>query len=104
MSNRISQGSPFQPTTLKGPDAPAAPAVATRPPPQPKPAAPPPPPVDVFVTSVVRDFSRVLGQVGAAVSGAAASGNGGPRVRGDEEGKNADTTIENPGAAKTTAT
>ncbi|WP_164001820.1 hypothetical protein [Pyxidicoccus caerfyrddinensis] len=68
MSNRISQqSSPFQPTTLKGPDAPTAPQTALSPArPEPK---PPPPTVDEFVQDVARNFERILGQVGALASG-----------------------------------
>ncbi len=94
MSNRISQGSPFQPAMLKGPDAPTAPAVATRPQPQPAPAPAPPPPVDEFVRTEVRDFTRVVGEAGATAS---ARGNGDIIVRGDDGGKHSEPTIHNPG-------
>lgn len=61
MSTRISQGSSFQATTLKGPGGPDAAQAGPAPTPTPKPTPPPPQPADAFVRDVVRDFQRLLG-------------------------------------------
>lgn len=79
MSTRISQqSSPFQPTTLKGLDAPTAPQSPLSPVrPEPK---PPPPTVDEFVQDVNRGFKKLLGQVEAMASGVVD-----PKVKGNDK-------------------
>ncbi|RKG69959.1 hypothetical protein [Corallococcus terminator] len=89
MSSRISQGSPFQPATLKGPDAPAASPVSLRPPPKPEPKPAAQPTVDAFVQDVARDFTKLLGQVQALVTSV-----GTPTVQGKGKEKGSDIIIE----------
>lgn len=72
MSTRISQGSSFQPATLKGTGGPVGVTAAkVELPPPPKPPEPRPP-VDEFVRDPARDFQKLLGTVQAVVATAAA--------------------------------
>ncbi|MFP2934353.1 hypothetical protein ACLESO_56410 [Pyxidicoccus sp. 3LG] len=100
MSIRISQGSPFQLTTLKGTTGPNAPAVATSPPPQPGVQPAPQQPTDGFDVCSNRDYSKMNGQTVLRPEDMLQGGVFGIPVKGNDEGKGSEGNINGCGKPK----